>query len=53
METVVKVGFAQISLAAQKNLSYPKFGREGSVAASSPPPMGAITCFSNQTQSFS
>ena len=52
METFVKVGFAQISLAAQK-MSYPKFGREGSVAASSPPPMGVITCFFNQTHSFS
>ena len=27
METFVKIGFAKISLAAQKNLSRPKFGR--------------------------
>ena len=55
METFVKIGFAKISLAAQKNLSCPKFGRGRGGAGGSPPAppartlMGAITCFFMQT----
>ena len=59
METFVKIGFAKISLAAQKNLSCPKFGRGrggGAGAGRRQPPappartlMGAITCFFMQT----
>ena len=55
METFVKIGFAKISLAAQKNLSRPKFGRGRGGGGGSPPAptartlMGAITCFFMQT----
>ena len=60
METFVKIGFAKISLAAQKNLSCPKFGRGRGGGRWQPPAppartlMGAITCLFNQTHcSFS
>ena len=49
METFVKIGFAKISLAAQKNLSCPKFGRGrgggGAVAAPSSPGLYAHGCY--------
>ena len=45
MEIFVKIGFAKISLAAQKNLSCPKFGRgrEGWQPPIPPALMGAIS----------
>ena len=55
METCVKIGFAQISLAAQKiwvaqNLGW-RGGGEGVLRPPPPPPtpMGAINCFFDQT----
>ena len=53
METFAKIGFAKISLAAQKNLICPKFGRGREGWQPPAPPahalMGAMTCFFNQT----
>ena len=37
METYLKTGFAQISLAAQKHLSWPNFGGGGGVQPPSSP----------------
>ena len=61
MEIFVKISFAKISVAAQKNLSPSKFGKgrrgEEGGCPQLPPArtlMGAITCFFNQTHySFS
>ena len=47
VETSLKTDFAQISLAAPKHSSCPKFGGEGGAAATLPPPSPGPYAYEN------